>query len=142
MPVEAWHVERIAGAMRQADRDEILKLNGVTPRQGLDLSLAQYGKHWTGLVDGVPVAIFGVVPVSVIGGAGVVWLLGANDVMRHRHIFARVSREIVSTLLEDYDVLMNIVHAENRVALRWLAWLGATFKQSGNRVYFEIRGKP
>jgi len=127
--------------MRQGDRDEILALNGVTPRQGLELSLAQPGRHWTGLIDGEPVVIFGVVPVTTVGGAAVIWLLGTAAVSENPRIFLRFSRKAVAELLERYDVLLNIVHADNRVALRWLQWLGATFTRNGDRIYFELRGQ-
>lgn len=141
VPVKAWHVEFIAAAMREADRDEILKLNGVTPREGLDISLAQPGRHWTGLIHGAPVVIFGAVPVTTVGGAAVIWLLGTNAVTHYPRIFARFSRKVVAELLDEYDVLLNIVHADNRVALRWLQWLGATFARSDDKVYFELRGR-
>lgn len=135
-------MEFIAAAMRQADRDEILILNGVTAREGLDVSLAQPGKHWTGMIDGAPVAIFGVVPVTTVGGAAVIWLLGTNAIAHYPRLFARFSRTVVAELLDHYDVLLNIVHADNRVALRWLQWLGATFKRNDDKVYFELRGRP
>lgn len=132
-------MEHIAAQMRQGDRDEILKLNGVTPREGLDVSLAQPGHHWTGLIDGEPVVIFGVVPVTVSGGAAVIWLLGTAAVADNPRTFLRFSRKVVAELLDHYDVLLNIVHADNRVALRWLHWLGATFKRGGDKVYFELK---
>lgn len=128
--------------MRQADRDEILELNGVTPREGLEISLAQPGHHWTGLIDGEPVVIFGVVPVTVSGGAAAIWLLGTAAVTQHSRTFLRFSRKAVTELLGRYDVLLNIVHADNRVAVRWLKWLGATFKYSGNKIFFEIKRRP
>lgn len=139
MPVEAWHVEHVAAAMREGDRTELRVLNNIAPREALDVTLAQRGEHWSGLIDGVPAVIFGVVPLSLAGGAGVIWLLGTDAVTQHRRLFLRASREVVARFFEQYDVLVNVVHVENRVALRWLQWLGATFKRNGDRIYFELK---
>ena len=139
MPVEDWHVAVVAERMRQADRDEVLALSGLTPREALDQSLAQAGPRWCGLLDGEPAAIFGVVPVTALSGTGVAWLLGTPLLEKHWRTFAKASRPLADELLARYDVLMNVLHADNRIALRWLEWMGATLRRNGQLVYFELR---
>lgn len=139
VPVEDWHVEHVATHMRDGDVAECMALGGLTPRQALDQSLASDGLRWTGLLDGEPAAIFGVVPVTLMGGSGVAWLLGTPLMLKHWRTFARQSKPLLRELLDHYDVLLNVVHVDNRVALRWLAWTGARFRRYGHRVYFEIR---
>lgn len=134
-------MEHLIANMRSADCAEVRALGGLTPRQALEQSLQARGSCWTGLLDGEPAAIFGVCPLTVTGGMGVAWLLGTPLLERHWRTFARYSSARVAELLDRYDVLVNIVHADNRVALRWLAWLGATFTPNGDKVYFELRGQ-
>lgn len=141
MPVEDWHVERVAQEMRPADREEVCALGGLTPRQALDFSLSHNGPRWTGLLDGEPAAIFGVVPMTVLGGGGVAWLLGTPLLETHWRTFARASKPLAAELLARYDELVNVVHAKNCVALRWLEWMGATFTRNGQRIYFELRAR-
>jgi len=141
VPVKDWHVEHVARNMREGDACECWALGGLTPRQALDHPLACDGPRWTGMLDGEPAAIFGVVPLTVMGGAGVAWLLGTPLLLKHWRIFARRSKPLLAELLDHYDKLVNVVHADNRVALRWLEWAGARFTYQGQRVFFELRQK-
>lgn len=138
VPVEAWHVEHVAEHMRQSDRDEVRALNDLSPREALDLSLSHRGEAWTALFDGEPAALFGVVPLSLLGGTAIGWLLGTTLLETHWRAFAKASRERIREVLTRFDVLINITHVDNTLSLRWLAWLGATFDVQGIRVRFEL----
>ena len=139
VPVEDWHVDYVAKHMREADVAECMALGGLTPRQALEHSLALDGPRWCGTLDCEPAAIFGVVPVTVMGSTGVAWLLGTPLLLQHWRIFARRSKPLLAELLDRYDCLVNVVHVDNRVALRWLEWMGASLVRQEARVFFELR---
>lgn len=81
----------------------------------------------TGLVDGVPVCMFGVAPGSVLSGTGIPWMLGTNALVRHEKAFLRRCRRAVAVMLDTYPSLLNVVDERNTTAKKWLAWLGFRF---------------
>jgi len=117
------HVGPIATKMRAADVKECL-FSQLTPKGALRLGLQVSETCWTTLVDKVPVAMFGVVPTSVMEGRGRVWMLMTNDAMTHRRAIVRLGRLYTEALQRHYRILDNYVHAENDAAIRWLARLG------------------
>lgn len=110
--------------MRVADRREIEAVNDATPLEALRISLARSTEVWAGMVDTEVACIFGVGPLSLLGGEGCPWLLGADLVERHAFAFARRNRAMVARWLQTYRVLRNVVDARNARAIRWLGWLG------------------
>lgn len=138
VPVEPWHVEHVAENMRDADKHEVLVLGGYTPRQALDVSVNSLGDHFTALFDGEPAAIFGVSRETLLSRVGIAWLLGTNRLRTDWRAFARASRPVVDALLRDYDALSNVLLVENRLCMRWLAWLGASFQIHGPYARFLI----
>lgn len=136
--VQPWHAEWIAADMRAADVAEVWALHHMTPEQALQISLSHPGDAWTALIDDEPVAIFGVVPVSMLGGCGVAWLLGSRALDRHWRVFVRQSKPLLAELFGRYDTLVNVVHIDNRKTLAWLRWLGAVLDVRGEQVRFEL----
>jgi hypothetical protein len=78
----------------------------------------------TGLVDGQPVAMFGVVPASILSGIGAPWMVGAVDLEQHQFWFAKSSRPCVQRMQREFNVLANWVDNRNTLSKRWLRWLG------------------
>lgn len=76
--------------------------------------------------DGTPCMMMGVVktrdPLH-----GLIWLMGSDFIARKPTIFLRQSKPILELLHRVAPVLGNHVHAENKVHIRWLKWLGFTF---------------
>jgi len=138
VPVELWHVEHVAEHMRDADRHEVLVLGGLTPREALDMSLASTGPRWTALFNGEPAAIFGVASISLMGGTGIAWLLGTALLETHWRAFAKTSRPVIRELLARYDRLINTLHVDNTLSMRWLTWLGASIQLDGHLARFEL----
>lgn len=139
-PAEEADIAIIAADIRPADAVEMAAL-GTTPadamREGMRLS------SWaaTGLLDGVPVCMFGVSPQNLILGHGVPWMLSARGVERAQIAFLRRCRPAVEVMRAQYPTLRNVVHVENRLAIRWLAWLGFLFRcdpVSGERERYLI----
>ena len=70
--------------------------------------------------DGLPLAMYG----STSGGC--VWLLGSDELLKHRREFLRRSKEIINDLHVRYGKLWNAVWAGNTEHIRWLEWCGFT----------------
>lgn len=138
VPVEAWHIQHVAEHMRAEDVHEVWEMGGFTPREALDHSLNHHGKAWTALFDGVPAAIFGVIPLSILSNAAIAWLLGTDALAKHWRAFARVSVDVLAEVHARYPVLANATRVENTLAVRWLRWLGARIEIHGHEARFLL----
>ena len=118
------HAAELAQGMREADRQEVWAAGHQTPEQAVHLSLASSQKAWVGLADERVVFIVGVGSGTILCLTGVPWLLATNKMEQHARRFLRESREMVAVMREDYALLRNYVDARNKVAIRWLRWLG------------------
>jgi hypothetical protein len=74
-------------------------------------------------LDGQAAIVYGVVPTHLYG-VGAIWMLATDDIERMRGYVKKNSRDKVAMLNRMFPVLMNYVHADNSVAIRWLAWCG------------------
>lgn len=124
VPASLAHAVELAPIMRAADIREIEAVSGAAPLEALRFSLARSTEAWAGTVDGAVACIFGVGPLSLLGGEGCPWLLGSDLVERNALAFARRNRAMVARWLQTYRVLRNHVDARNTQAIRWLGWLG------------------
>lgn len=128
VPATDMHVAELAPRMRAADVREIEAALGVAPLAALAMSLRRSTEAWAGTVDGAVACVFGVGPLSLLGGEGCPWLLGSELVERSAFAFARRNRAMVARWLATYPVLRNHVDARNIKAIRWLGWLGFEVK--------------
>lgn len=124
VPADEAHVAIIAAGMRQADRDEIWAASHVAPEAALRQGLRTSTIAWAGLIDGEPVCLFGVSPLSIVSGDGVPWMLGTEAVVRHQRTFLRHCRSCVDRMRAVYPTLTNYVDDRNTASKRWLRWLG------------------
>lgn len=122
-----WHAVAIGANARPADVDELWAIGRCTPveamRAGMKLSRAE-----TALCDGVPVAMFGVTPLSLLLGRGVPWMVGSSllDTMPLRRALLREAVGVLRGWQDRYSFLLNFVDERNVSAQRWLRWLGFT----------------
>jgi hypothetical protein len=143
VPVEAWHLPYIAERMREIDRRECHELGGLEPLAALERSIGCLGHHWTALFDGEPVALFGVTQDTLLGGGvGTAWLLGTDRLQRDWRAFVRASKPVVRELLTRYRALSNVLLTDNTLCMRWLAWLGASFRVSEPYARFLLCATP
>lgn len=126
VPATDAHAVELAPRLRAADIREIAAGSGAAPLEALLVSLRRSTEAWAGTVDGAVACIFGVGPLSLLGGEGCPWLLGSDLVERNAFGFARRNRAVVARWLRTYPVLRNYVDARNGQAIRWLGWLGFT----------------
>lgn len=123
VPARPQHVGPIATRMREIDRKECFAL-GHMPKDALRWGLLGSAVAWTAKVDGRPEAMFGAVPISILEGRGRPWMLMTEDAIRHKRALLRLGRIYTDAIHRHFEVLENFVHADNAVAIRWLARLG------------------
>ena len=128
VPATLAHACEMASVgLREADRIEVLRACGELPEEVLASALRKSRYALTALVDDAPVAMFGVTPRGLMGGAhGVIWLLGTDEAEKHWLRFGKISRGAVEFFRTQFDVLENFVDAENTTSINWLRWLGFT----------------
>lgn len=118
----------IAQGMRRTDRLEIRASHGLEPVDALLNALAQSSICKTVLFNGLPIAMFGIVPSNDQKTASI-WCLG-TDLLDQIHVcFGRMSRKIINQFLEIYPALYNFVDARNEKTIGWLKWCGAEFDE-------------
>jgi hypothetical protein len=129
VPALPEHIPIIATKARPADIDELWAQGRQTPAQCMETGLRLSVTAFTGLVDGVPVLMFGATPYSILAGQGVAWMVGSTDLdqLRVQKALLRKSREGLDILQRQFPLLFNHVDERNESAKRWLAWLGFSF---------------
>lgn len=135
VPTRACHLRRLAEVMRQADKDEVTAATGRSPLWCLVYSYRHSSICMTVLIDGEPEMIFGAGDVSILTGLGAPWLLASDRAVSHKVEFLRGSVRWRDQLLRRYDILRNVVDCRNKIAIRWLRWLGFVFSEP-----FKLRG--
>ena len=123
------HVYHVANNMRKADIEELTAVGNVSPETALMSGYLESKPYcYTGMKDGTPFTMFGVVPMDRELKTGSIWLLATNDLTNDVPIsFLRQSRKFLPTLLEPYDMVFNCVYEQNTVHIKWIQWLGFTF---------------
>jgi hypothetical protein len=124
IPAMSEHIPAIAANVRDADRAELWAVGCVTPLDCMFHGLEHSKKAWTGLIDGVPVCMFGVVPASILGNVGRPWMVGTKHLDAHPFVFLRRCRGCLKEMRESFDILENFVDVRNKRAIEWLVWLG------------------
>ena len=123
VPAVAAHVEALAPRLREADRREIRAAFGRPAEAILKAGFRNAKRCWTVLAGARPIAMFGVGRRSH-PRIGTAWLLASEDFERYGRQLRREGPYWVDALMVGHDVLTNFVPDENRVAVRWLSWLG------------------
>lgn len=123
VPAHPSHVNRLANRMRAIDRAECAAV-GHTPKAALVVSLRGSSLAWTVFADDRPVAMFGVMAISVLEGKGAPWLLGTDEIVQGARQFIRWGMPFVREMQREFPHLVNMVGAENDKALRVLRFLG------------------
>jgi hypothetical protein len=119
--------EALLADLRPADRDECDALLGPGQEQAaLAKSIAQSALVWTFTIDDRVAGIFGVTPVSLLGGQGLPWMLGTPAIDRHPSAFIRLNRPYIARMLALCPHLVNVVDARNVRSIAWLKKMGFT----------------
>lgn len=125
---QASHVFRIAAEISEGDRGEC-EVYGITPFQAIGYSYHHSAAAWTGLVDDMPVCMFGVVPLDILSGKGSPWFLATAELKHYAVTFIKLCRPCLETMLDIFPNLLNYVDAQHVMGIRWLKWLGFQFER-------------
>ena len=143
---EAWFreadfsdVELLVDDVRQADIDELIATSGESPELVMYKGLCVSTHAWVGIVDDVPICMFGVAPRSLLTGHGHPWMISTNKVDKNARKFARHSHDVIGMMRESYQYLDNWVDARNTRAIRWLKVLGFTIEPT---VEYGVESRP
>ena len=115
----------MAPRMRPEDAAEVLAADGHTPYEALEWALFASGPEaWTFRLNGKIAAMWGAVPVSLLSGMAVPWLLTTDEIDKHPKTFIRCCREALIYLSRRYPTLINRVDVRYEKALRWARRMG------------------
>jgi hypothetical protein len=117
----------IAADLREADRLELEASTPKKPEAAILEAIRLSVVCWTAECDGVPIAVFGVSPVSMIRGTGSPWLLGTTGCDAVTVPFVRLARQYIPAMLSLFPELENMVDVRNVKSIRWLKRLGFGF---------------
>lgn len=124
VPATDEHARHIAQHVREPDRQELWAAVMQKPL-GVMLHCMRLSDHaMTGLLDGEPVCMWGVMTESLLFGVGCPWMVATDRLDTCFAHFLRRSREHTVRMLDDYAVLENHVDIRNKKAIRWLRWMG------------------
>ncbi len=111
--------------MRVMDKIEVFYQTGQKPENAIRLSYL-YTKENMAIADDDdnPIGLCGVV------SDGCIWMVATDDLFvnkKYRIQLIRQGKQWVDSLLKKYNLLYNMVYAENDSAIKWLRCLGFTF---------------
>tara|TARA_Y100000361_G_scaffold41014_1_gene35168 strand:+ start:4066 stop:4509 length:444 start_codon:yes stop_codon:yes gene_type:complete len=131
-------VDAIAPFMRKPDKLEVSCM-GHTPEEALRSGLKNDDATFTVLCpEGVPIAMFG---SGRIAGQAYIWLLGTDALLDNAYAFIKASRPWVHLLTAPYKTVVNYVHEDNELAIKWLRFCGAKFIRKlefSNQPFYEF----
>jgi hypothetical protein len=115
----------LAPILREPDKAEA-SAYGFSVLDALITSLSLSEEAYVGEAEGQPFCLFG---VSAEGG---LWMVGTEDIRRHRVHFLRHSKEWLKRLATEHPVLWNWIDSRNTLHLKYLSWLGC--KLTGRQI--------
>ncbi len=120
-------VRHIAPRLREADKKELMASCGEDPEKHLldSLKLPSMGT-WVGVKNDKPEIIFGVVQ-SACREIGFPWMVCTDELKKSPREFIIKCKRWVEGFSKNYPLLLNFVHAENELHIRWLKWCGFEF---------------
>lgn len=128
----------LAPRLRQADATEIAAVTDASPTDVLAASVRASSLSVAASCGGKLRALFGVVPVSLAGGDGRIWLVASGDAGDWSRLWLTDAREWLTMLGAGYRRLCNHVDARNDASIRWLRHMGFAV---GPAVPFGLRGQ-
>jgi hypothetical protein len=122
-------LREIGRNLREADRQELQ----ATSEEAIDFpeclctSVACSEIAYVAVApDGTPVAVFGLAPVSLLGGVACPWMLGTPELERYGRDVVLLGKRFAREWCQKYDQLFNYVDARNTRAIAWLRHSGYT----------------
>lgn len=112
--------------LKDEDKDEVIKMSGLSPKKHLIEALDLYSDYilliiYKNKVEG----IFGVFPEDLENNIGVGFFLTSNKIDEFSWDIARYTTEAFEHFLEFYDGFYNYVPVTYKTSIRWLKRNGA-----------------
>lgn len=131
--------DRLSTALRDIDVKEC-SANGFTPIKALLMALANDDKTYTINMryNDEPIAMFG---VGNLNSYNYIWLLASEEFSNHKRDILKYSKYLLKEITKPYDFVFNVVHEENKTAIRWLKWMGVKFIRKiniNNEPFYEF----
>lgn len=128
------HIPLIAASQTEAGRRELAEVYGFTPTDALSRNFDISPDKWTMLVGDVPLAMFGVAPISVLGGTGEIWFCGSEAICLHKVAFARMCRRFLPRLFAEWRELHCLIEHGRADVMKWALWGGASITPADERM--------
>jgi hypothetical protein len=135
--------DELARHMRAADRLEVALMHGHSPEVSAHSSLAVSDITFAARINGRLFCLFGAARLSLLDSTATAWMLCTDEVQRHPGRFIASCRQgyrILAATLPDVELFTNLVHDQNRTAIRWLEWSGAWFAPHAEDVQGRFGG--
>lgn len=122
VPASRAHIGTIANRLRIEDRIEC-KAMGRDPKSALRSGLQISTIALTAKLDGRAEAMMGLIPLSLIDGEGIAWMLSTEAVYRNGRALMGMGPCILGSFLDSSRRISNVVSQGNHRAIRLLrAW--------------------
>lgn len=85
-----------------------------------------------------PIAMFG---VGTLNSYNYIWLLASKKFSNHKRDILKYSKYLLKEITKPYDFVFNVVHEENKTAIRWLKWMDVKFIRKiniNNEPFYEF----
>jgi len=147
VPTSEDHVKHVGENARETERIEIYELSRTTVLKRLERSVKLSDRTATILIDGTPVAIFGVGKATSLSDTGVPWMITTDEAAKHAKTILPYGPIMLERMKQGSKKLVNLVHVDNKKSIRWLKALGFTFGEpqklgwrGAEYMYFELEG--
>lgn len=124
IPSTLDHAAEIAANVRLEDKNELWASGLITPLKAMEMGMSYGDKTITGIYDGVPVCMWGVLSESLLFNRGTPWMVASKAVEKIASRFLREAKPALLEMLSGYDMLQNYVDERNTRAREWLRWMG------------------
>ncbi len=130
-----WHVRSateedipyLSENLREADKKELFATSGRTPEESLTNAFTHDSLGiWVGVYEGNPEIIFGVTKCDN-EDVGFPWMVCTDKLKDSPREFISKCKRWVEGFSRNFPLLINFVHAENDLHIRWLKWCGFDF---------------
>lgn len=128
VPAKPAHCRLVAQDVRERDSEELRAGWGQAPWETLSLGMTYSTRAFTVLYGLKPMCVAGIVPLEILTGRYMLWIVTTRELDKHPLAFARASRRWLPRLMHGCTVVTNRIDSHDTAALKWAHWLGFDFK--------------
>lgn len=123
--------------------EEHLSMLSTINQETMQRAMMNSSRVWLGEDEGRVIAVWGLIPPTLMSDIAYLWLFTTKNLTRHTFIFIRHSQRAVQAMLEEFPTIVGHAELTNRKSIQWLKWLGAEFGDpvSDRAVPFTIKAK-